>query len=745
MSRLALLTPFPPRPCGIAAHAEGLYTVLSDAYDISVIAVNKGPACYSYAQHVSTTLSPDCHQDYIKAADSVNAGGFDLLLVEHEYGLYGGENGSYLLSMLRAINIPVILSLHTVLESPSLTQQHILLDLASIAQRVIVHGRHGAFFLARNYGLPEDKIQLIPLGAHRNTRDTNRIESLKYDLGIENRRVLCTAGFISINKGIQDIIAAMPAIIREHREVSLLVAGMPHPADSSSRPFLEYLKNQVNEIGVKSHVSFLDKFLAPEEWHDLLCISDIVVSPRRDRDLISSGTLAWALAMGKPVVATPYWNAKELLEEGAGIIVPFSRPDSLAEAVIELLNEESKLSDCQRAALSIGKSLLWDKRLAARYIECFEHVLKNSTSAMAATSVSEPESSGLFDFPALKLSHIARLTDSTGIFQHAKYLVPNRNEGYCTDDNARALRLMILLEDTPGLDHDISGLAYTYTSFLCHAYNPDFRRMRNFMSYDRRWTESIGSEESHARSIWALGTVLGKSRDAALRETARELFIQLISGFEEFDSPRAWAYAIFGIQEHLRGSFPIPEAVELHRLLAYRLESLFDQTSSSQWLWFESRLTWFNAVLPDALISAGITIASKDMVSKGTSSLGWLIRTQLDERGVYSFVGNQKFMEKGHDKPQFDQQPIEAKSLIHACASAFRATQDPRWVAEAKRAFAWFLGGNLLGLSLYDHNSGGCRDGLQQYGANQNQGAESSLSYLLARQDLIDMLEQSSQ
>lgn len=727
MGRVAMISTYPPRRCGIASFTESLCESLAPAVDTVVVAVNDPNAEYDYRSPVGFVIQQDEPASYKRGAEFLNTCGADLVCVEHEYGIFGGTSGAFLLGLLREVRIPVVTALHTVPRLPDTTQRHVLLDLIEISRRLIVHSRIGARFLQDVYGAPTEMVEFIPHGV-----PDLRVEAsaeIKEKLGLNGHFVLLSHGFLSPNKGIEDVIAALPAIVAVKPDVCYVIAGTTHPIvkKHDGESYVKNLEKMVQDLGVGDHVLLWNRYLSMTELREALLSADIYISPRRDPDLISSGTLALALAAGKAVIATPYWYAIELIQDGAGVVVPFRSPEAISSAVLELIGDRPRREHCERRALLTSRTMVWNK-VASQYRACFELAMSDSRTT-ATLDVLAPRRS----HPPLKLDHLLRLTDDTGIVQHAVISVPNRREGYCTDDNARALLLAALLGAIPeGRSLGTVSLGSTYLAFLWQAFDQNSKRMRNFLSYDRRWAETVGSEECHGRSLWALGTVMSRSADVGLRACARQLFESAVTTVETFESPRAWSYAILGIDEHFAGTNEIPEATRLHHVLAERLLSLYRCHASAAWPWFEEALTYFNAVLPHALVAAGTSMHRDDMVETGVAALDWLVRIQRGEGECFSPIGNRGFYHRGKEKAHFDQQPIEAKSLALACTKVYRVTGDDRWQREARWAFDWFLGRNILGLTLYDHESGGCRDGLDAFGANENQGAESTLAFLLA-------------
>jgi hypothetical protein len=475
--------------------------------------------------------------------------------------------------------------------------------------------------------------------------------------------------------------------------------------------------------------------------------ADIYVTPYRHEAQVVSGTLAFALGAGKAVISTPYWHAIELLDGGRGALVPFEDPAAIARKTVELLDTPAVRHAMRKRAYVYARDMVW-KRVAQGYMKSFERARTDRMHAPRVAFADGTAAKCLDKLPALNLNHLRRLTDDTGMFQHAIFAVPNYAEGYTTDDNARALILAVQLErlrlEEPGSDQAVEAegagtgdLGARYLAFLGHAFNPENGRFRNFLSFERTWNEARGSEDSHGRALWALGTVLGRSKNSSLRGAAGRLFELAVPAVLAFGSPRAWAFALLGVHEYL-DSFPGDrDAQKLGSVLASRLVEMYKRVRTPDWMWFENVVAYSNARLPQALLIAGQQTFDDETVSVGIESLNWLNKIQRSAgKDHYVPIGSQGFYRKEREKARFDQQPVEAAGAVSAGLEAYRATGDDRWRKEAWSAFNWFLGDNDLQIALYDPVTGGCRDGLHPERVNENQGAESTLSFLTA---LVEM------
>jgi len=735
LSRVAFIGSYVPRQCGIATFTSDLCEALAAADPQTAyfaLPINDREAGYEYPSRVRFEIAENDLASYRRAADFLNINSVDLVSLQHEYGIFGGPAGSHVLALLRDLRMPVITTLHTVLREPNADQIRVMDEVAQISERLVVMTGLSAEFLQEIYKVPPGKIDIIPHGIP----DVPFIDPNFYkDLfGVEGRQVLLTFGLLSPNKGIENVIEALPEILKKHPQVVYMVLGATHPKllRHEGEAYRLSLERLARSRGVEQNVIFYNRFVSLEELIEFIGVADIYVSPHLDPAQVVSGTLAYACGSGKAVVSTPYWHAKELLADDRGLLVPFANPPAIAERVAALLDNEQERHAMRKRAYMMGREMIWPKA-AARYIESFQRAFEERSRHPRAAFVARTLDRRPRELPAPRLDHLRRLTDSTGILQHAIFIVPNYREGYCTDDNARALMTAVLLEEM-GEDEarQAHGLASHYLAFLWHAYDPTTRRFRNFLSYERKWLEEVGSEDSHGRALWGLGTVVGRSQRQALRATANRLFDLSLPIVAEFTSPRAWAFSLLGIHEYFKPFAGDRIAMGVTEILAEKLMACCRDNASADWPWFESEMSYCNAELPHALLVCGSRLSRPDMLETALKSLDWLARIQTSEEGHFAPIGSNGFYRRGGERARFDQQPVEAHSMVAACLEAATITGDTRWRVEAQRAFDWFLGGNDLHLSVYDPNSGGCRDGVHPDRVNQNQGAEATLSYLLA-------------
>jgi hypothetical protein len=628
----------------------------------------------------------------------------------------------------------------------------VLQEVAALSDRVVVMSERGVEFLQAVYEVPPQKIDFIPHGIP----DVSFVDpSFHKDLfGVEGKMVLLSFGLLSANKGIETVIAALPAIVARYPNVVYIIVGATHPhvLRQDGEMYRLSLQRLAQELGVAGNVIFYNRFVSLEELIEFISAADIYITPYLNPAQITSGTLAYTLGAGKAVISTPYWYAEEMLAEERGVLVPFSDPAVLAEQVIDLLQNESKRHAMRKRAYLFGRAMIWSQ-VAQRYMESFERARAERRSFIPASFAVKSLDQRPGELPPLKLAHLHHMTDHTGMIQHANFIVPNYDEGYSIDDNARALIVCTHLAELELGNGQALTLASRYLAFISYAFNHETGRFRNFMDYQRHWLEESGSEDSHGRTLWALGTVLGRSNTPALQSMAGWLFEQALPAILETTSPRAWAFTLVGIHEYLRRFDGDRRASQVRDELAGRLLALYQHSRSDDWHWYEAELSYCNAVLPQAMLMCGQWIPNKAMSEAGLESLTWLADLQHSDAAGGHFVpiGSNGFYQQGGERARFDQQPVEAQTMASACLEAYRSTSDELWRTEAKRAFEWFLGRNDLNLPLYDPTTGGCRDGLHPDRPNENQGAESTLAFLqtllelrLAENPLVEMrLEQS--
>jgi glycosyltransferase involved in cell wall biosynthesis len=734
ISRIAFIGNYLPRQCGIATFTTDLCEAIAAEHkDTTCIAVpvNDIEGGYAYPSRVRFELTEKDLDSYRRAADFLNINSVDLVCLQFEYGIFGGRAGSHILALLRELRVPIVTTLHTILREPDAHQRRVLEEVAALSDRVIVMSKRGAEFLQEIYHVLPEKIDLIPHGIP----DLPFVDpSFHKDLfGVEGKIVLLSFGLLSANKGIENVISALPAILAKHPNVVYFIVGATHPhvKQQEGETYRFSLQWLAQAKGVEGQVIFYNRFVSLEELVEFIGAADIYITPYLNPAQIVSGTLAYTVGAGKAVISTPYWHAEEMLADERGVLVPFRDPAALAEQVIDLLDNAAKRHGMRKRAYLYGREMIWPQ-VARGYMESFQRARAERRHFSAPGFVVKALDKRPAELPPLKLDHLRRMTDDTGMFQHAIFTVPNYREGYTIDDNARALTVSALLEELGS--QETAELTSRYFAFVWYAFNTETGRFRNFMDYQRNWLEESGSDDSHGRTLWALGTVLGRSNTPALQSMAGWVFEKALPAILHTSSPRAWAFALIGIHEYLHRFAGDRRVGQVREQLAGRLLKLYQSNRADDWRWYEKSLTYCNAALPHALLMCGQGMANNDMTETGLESLSWLAGLQRADSNGGHFVpiGSNGFYQRGGERARFDQQPVEAQAMVSACLEAHRITGDKSWYKEARRAFDWFLGRNDLSLPIYDPTTGGCRDGLHPDRPNENQGAESSLAFLQA-------------
>lgn len=722
-----------PRQCGIATFTSDLADAVAaeaPSVDCVVLAMNDPGRRHAYPPRVRFEIAESDPGSYRRAADFLNVNLVDVLCVQHEYGIFGGKAGSHVLALLRELRMPCVATLHTILAEPSPLQRGAMDELVRLSERLVVMSSQGAAILKDVHGVDERKIDLIPHGIPGPAPSAGS----KDRLGMEGKSVILTFGLLSPDKGIENVIDALPAILASFPETVYVVLGATHPhvKERHGEAYRLMLEDRAQRLGVASSVVFHDRFVSLPELTEFLAAADIYVTPYLKPEQITSGTLAYAVGCGRAVISTPYVYAKDLLADGRGILVPWRDPAAIAREVVDLLGDPVKRASLCARAEAYGRTMTWPS-VARSYLQTFERARVEHAGRLGAVFRASTLARRPAELPEVDLSHLRRMTDDTGLLQHAEFNVPRYEDGYCLDDNVRALLLTVLIEDAGTQQpEEVAALSSRYMAFVRHAFDKQQGRFRNFMTYGRRWAEVRGSEDSHGRALWALGGVVGRSSHPGRQNLGGQLFHAALPAVERFTSPRAWAYTLLGIDEYLR-AFQGDSGVEAVRAsLAGRLLDAYRRVASRDWPWFEDCVTYGNARIPQALLLSGAGMHDEEMSAAGARSLAWLARIQRSDEGHFAPVGSNGFYPRGAVMASFDQQPVEACGMISACLDAKRLTGDGSWAEHCRRAFAWFFGQNHLRTPLYDAATGGCRDGLHVDRANENQGAESTVSFLLA-------------
>ena len=734
IQKIAFVGDYLPRKCGIATFTYDLCTSVATQYsgsDCFVVPINDIALGYDYPGEARFEIEEQELDSYLRAADFLNFANTEVVSLQHEYGIFGGPAGSHVVRLMRDLRMPIVTTFHTVLRDPTDEQRRVLCQVADLSARVIVMSERARGFLRDVYRIPDAKIDLIAHGIPDMPFVDPNFYKDQFD--VEGKFVALTFGLLSPNKGIEVMLRAMPAILREFPNFVYIVVGATHPnlIREQGERYRIGLERLANELGITPNVSFYNRFVDIDELIEFIGMADIYVTPYLNPAQIVSGTLAYAFGCGKAVISTPYWYAEELLADGRGVLAPFGDSQALAREVIALLRDEPRRHGMRKKAYMLGREMIWS-HVAHLYMESFARARRSRMDVPFKPQAVRTLAEQTMDLPGWRLDHLVRMTDSTGILQHARSTLPHFEEGYCTDDNARALVLTVLLEQLGQRAGQVHRLGTTYAAFLNYAFDPTRARFRNFLGYDRRWLEMVGSDDSHGRAMLALGACVSRSRRPDLQLWASGLFDQALPSVTEMTSPRAWAGSLIGICLYLERFGGARPASQMRDVLAERLIEQFDRTADDEWAWFEDILSYDNAKLPHALIAGGRSGGSQRATEVGLRALSWLIEQQKSPSGFFRPIGSNGFYRRGGDRAQFDQQPIEAHATVSACLEAYQATDDPAWLREARTAFEWFLSGNDLGLDVYDAKSGGCCDGLQEDRINLNQGAESTLAFLLS-------------
>jgi len=727
MNKIAIIGNYPPRQCGIATFTKDLKDGFKKiGISTAVVAMNDGLNRYDYPDDVVFEIEQNVIPSYIHAAQFLNTNAFDAVILQHEFGIFGGDDGMYIIQLLLRLRIPVVTTFHTVIDNPTKNQRKVVTEIARYSRKLVSISQKGIELLCDVYGLPKDQCTHIHHGVHQIA--PINISGLRKKLGVENKKVLLTFGLLSRNKSIEVVINALSEVVKKHPDTVYIVLGATHPhvMKQEGEDYRLSLIRLVNKMGLEKNVIFINRFVSNEELFSFLALCDIYVIPYLGEKQISSGTLIYTMGAAKPIISTPFWYAREMLAGNRGLLFDFMNSSQLGDLISDLLDDEVKCRIISQNAFDLAKTCFWPL-ISRQYAELVDSLIaeERSEDQIKATEVIEPS----FILPPLRLDHLRGMTDYTGILQHAKYNVPDRNHGYCTDDNTRALLLSVMLENEVQDMDEVYRLSGIYLSFIDHAYNPVNGKFRNFMNYQREWLDEEGSEDTTGRTAWALGYTVSNTHVANFQHHANHLFEKLLPSLDNLTHARALAYAVIGLVYHAKTSESL-EVIEKMKYCAEKLYALFERQIDDDWQWFDEKVSYANSRIPQAMIQAGMFLNNDAWVRQGLKILDWLIAHQF-HHGVFSPVGNNGWFTP-REKTQFDQQPLEANGMIDACFQAEEFTRDGRYADYALKAFYWFTGDNDCAQSLYDFSTGGCRDGLHKDGVNLNQGAESTLSWLLS-------------
>ncbi len=688
---------------------------------------------YNYPEEVKLSIRQEHQRDYLEAAKFINISGADICILEHEFGIFGGQSGAYILPLLYRLEIPLMVTLHTIVKSPSYNEKAVLREICKMARKIVVMSHKAIEFLTTIYGVDKKKIEFIEHGVP----DLQFSQHLsKKEFNLENRKLLLTFGLLSRNKGIETVINALPGVVEKHPDVLYMILGKTHPnvIRQSGEEYRTYLQRLVKKLNLENNVSFLNEFVDQEELFKYLSASDIYITPYLNEAQITSGTLAYAIGTGSAVISTPYWHAAELLDNGRGRLYNFGDSAELAAIFMDLLDNPEEMKTLQEKAYTYGRTITWPKS-GAKYLAVAEKILEeNPKVEVVKDTTIDP-----MMLPPFSLVHIKRLTDDTGIIQHAKFGIPNLKDGYCLDDNARAL-LMVLMAYQQKKDTTALEMAPIYLSYIHYLQNKD-GTFRNFLSFNRSFLDEVGSEDSFGRAIWALGFLLANAPNDAYYQTGRELFTNALPNFTKLRSIRAIASTMIGISYYLKINPGDDALIEKMRILAGKLITQYEAEKNPDWKWFEPLLAYENGLLPLALLHASTILNDEKIKETALETMEFLTANTLKD-GYLSIIGNEAWYRKGAERSQYAQQPIDALAMVLMYHQAFHVTKDKTYLNKLFTCFMWFLGENDIRMSLYDFETKGCCDGIEKYGINRNQGAESSLAYLISHLTVLKAFEE---
>ncbi len=737
--KIAYIGTYPPRECGIGTFTNNLFNsmlVNTESWEHRnegfVVALNDFDLTYEYPEEVQLTIRQEHQEDYLTAAKFINLSSADLCVLEHEFGIFGGQNGVYVLPLLYKLEVPLIVTLHTIIKNPSYNEKAVLQEICKMAHKIVVMSHKAIEFLVSIYKVPEEKIVFIEHGVP----DIHfSHEESKKEFKLENKKVLLTFGFIGRSKGIETVIKALPKVVEKHPDVIYIVLGKTHPnvLRYSGEEYRIFLMRLVKNLQLEKHVIFLNEFIDEQNLFKYLYASDIYITPYLNEAQITSGTLSYAVGVGSAVISTPYWHAQELLADGRGRLFNFHISKELSSILVELLDNPEILQNFREKAYNYGRKITWPKT-GEKYIALANNILKEGQKVI----VKKDTALDFLILPPFSLAHINCLTNNTGIIQHATFGIPNLKEGYCLDDNSKAL-LMVLMAYRQKKDLRALELLPIYLSYIHYMQNAD-GTFKNFLSFNRNYLDEVGSEDSFGKTIWALGYLLANPPNDAYYQTGRLVFFNASPNFEKLKSIRSIANTMIGISYYLKSNPSDDSMTERLRNLAQNLIKHYEENETSDWKWFESLLAYDNGILPLALLHSAEILNDDKITEIALESMNFLTKHTLKDNYL-SIIGNEKWYKKEGERSVFAQQPIDAGAMVLMYNQAFIVTKDKDYLTKLYTSFLWFLGENDLRMSLYDYETEGCCDGFESYGVNRNQGAESSLAYLISHLTVLQAFE----
>jgi glycosyltransferase involved in cell wall biosynthesis len=695
----------------------------SDDRNSFIIAMDEPNEKLTYPEEVKLTIRQELQEDYIAAAKYINVSGADCCILQHEFGIFGGQDGIYILPLLHELEIPLIVTLHTVMQTPSNNQKEVLQTICRMANRVVVMSYKAIEMLVEIYEIPRSKIAYIEHGVPKIEYEQ---EKVKKEFKLENRKVMLTFGFVGRNKGIETAIKALPKVVEKHPEVLYIVLGKTHPnvIRHVGEEYRLSLLQLIEDLHLEKNVVLVNEFATQKELFKYLYASDIYITPYLNEAQITSGTLSYAVGTGSAVVSTPYWHATELLSEGRGVLFDFGKTEQLSDVLIDLLDNPEKRLEIRRKAREHGHKITWPK-IGGIYNDVVQTVVDEKITIMKK----EVAPFDISLLPEFSMKQILRLTDDTGIIQHAIFGIPNLKEGYCLCDNSRAL-LLALMAYRMKKDEASLKLIPVYLSYIHYMQNDD-GNFRNFLSFSRQYLDEVGSEDAFGRTIWSVGYLLNYPPNNSYRQIGQLIFDRAKPHFDNLQSIRSIANTIIGITYYLRSNMSDDAMIEKLRELTYKLIDHYNINNRDGWHWYEALLAYDNAILPLAMLHA-TSILNEDKIRKvAFESMNFLVDTTM-KSGILSIIGNEEWYMKDGERSVFAQQPVDAMGMVLMLRQAYNITGDKTYLTKLFKSFRWFLGENDLRMSLYNHDTRGCCDGIESYGINQNQGAESTIAYLFS-------------
>lgn len=731
---VSFISSYIPRRCGIATFTNDLSASLNnidseDGFNVDITAVTDTADGYKYPLEVKFEIRDRNVKDFKEAAYYLNLSDADVVSIQHEFGLFGGEAGSHILYLIESLHKPLVTTLHTILENPLPEQLKVMKEICSRSAKIVVQSLRACRMLNEIYGAPQEKISYISHGAP----NVPFLDPAYYKdkFGLTGKKVILTFGLLGPGKGIEDVLNSLPAVVENYSDIMYIILGATHPhvKKNSGESYRTNLENIVAKHGLENNVMLINRFVETNQLLEFLLMSDIYVSPYQVREQIVSGTLTYALACGKAIVSTPYWYAEELLDDERGILVPFKNREKMSEALTDLLIDENKRNRIRKKAYDAGRLKTWNN-VAKIYSGVFRQAIEEHKVSYKRKFINSAKS--ISPLPEISFTHLKNITDDTGVLQHSVFSIPNPNYGYCTDDNVRAL-LATFMYYLNFNDEDICPLISKYMGFVYYAFNGETGLFRNFMSYERKWLDESGAEDCNGRVIFILGYLIKNSKNNSYLALAKNLFDNSIKNMTGFKSPRAISFVIMGCIFYLKKFSGARDIKRILKNFSAMLHSLYESNHNAGWKWYENILTYVNGRIPQAMLMSGGFLSNVQYTKTGLESIEWLYNVLIGKEDNYlSLIGNDGWYVKGKRKARYDQQPLEIPALIDALWQAYKISGDKKWIDRISISFSWFMGNNLKQEMICDVATGACYDGLTQHGVNQNQGAESTVSWLLS-------------